>query len=73
MTATEEKVRNAVARLRRINYEVAADKLERSIKEGTIDLKPQRSETELMIYAALIFSDVEIKLNIEPTYVFETK
>ena len=73
MKTTEEKVRIAVAKLRKLNYEVAADKLERSIEEGTITLKPQRSETELMIYAALIFSDVDIKLDIEPAYIFETK
>lgn len=73
MKTKEEKVRDAVARLRKINFEVAADNLERAIEDGEITLRPQRSEVEMMIYAALIFSDLDIKFNNDTVYIFETK
>lgn len=73
MKTKEEKVREAIARLRKNNNNVEADRLEQSIEAGTIDLKPGNNYSDQLIFAALVFSDAFFIIDANPTYTFETK
>lgn len=73
MKTIEEKTKDAISRLRNLNYSEAADRLEQSLEKGTIELKPGNSHIEHLIFAALIFSDAQFIIDANPTYTFQTK
>jgi len=70
---TKERVAVAITNLRNHNHKVAADRLEKATEEGTIDLKPLSNYTDQLIYAALIFAGMDVKIELDPVYTFETK
>ena len=73
MKTKEQMVQEAIQNLRNHNHNHAADKLEKSIEKGTIDLIPSSHYFDRFIYAALIFAGMDVKIELDPVYTFETR
>lgn len=73
MKKIDEKVHAAIANLRNHNHNLAANKLEKALEKGSIDLIPASHYTDHLIYAALIFAGIDVQIELDPVYTFKIK
>ncbi len=73
MKTKEQMVQEAIQNLRNHKHLLAADKLEKAIEKGTIDLSPTIYYYDRFIYAALVFAGLIENIEIYQVYRFETK